>query len=266
MVSGMDPIYILGFLTVWIRLGVFMAVSPIFGHSLVPPFVKVFTSFAVALGIFPTLVHTGTFPLEKIALWGLSPFGLFSTCFVEVLVGLWLGFISKLVFDGVLTGAHIMGTSMGFAIASSYDPHQESQTIVIAEIQMVLVTLLFLSMDGHHLLLNGIFISFKEVGVGDAVITPNLFQSGVEWIRKTFWIAIQLSAPMAFVMLILNLIFGLISRALPQLNLLALSLGFSAMAGLFVLMTTQADWMSVSNQWLAQSQDWLKEAMRLLHG
>ena len=62
------------------------------------------------------------------------------------MVGLVLGYTARLLFDAISLGSNLAGNFMGFAAASTYDPHQESQTQVVAEIQLAIATLMFLAM------------------------------------------------------------------------------------------------------------------------
>ena len=96
-------------------------------------------------------------------------------------IGLVLGFTARLVFDTINFGSNLIGYFMGFATASIYDASQETQTQVVAEIHMAIAMLIFLAMDGHHLMLKASLNSYQVVGLGQASIGTLFAQKLIPW-------------------------------------------------------------------------------------
>lgn len=229
---------ILTFFAVLVRYSVLIAVLPFVGDKAVPTPAKILLSVAVTLALFPALVAGGSVrPGEAIA-WGATAGGILGTVALEVLFGLALGFTAKLAFDSVFFGANLVGNFMGFASAATYDPHQESQTQVIAEFQMALAMLIFLVLDGHHLMLRAGLESYQIVGLGKAGLGAVFAQRMVTLTGNVLKFGLVLAAPLAVSLFAVNVAFGVLAKAMPQLNILVLSFSVTAIVGFFALFLT----------------------------
>ncbi|MCM2324686.1 MAG: flagellar biosynthetic protein FliR [Oligoflexia bacterium] len=256
---------ILTFFAVLVRFSVLMSVLPIVGDRFVPGLAKIFLAVAVTLALFPALVNHGFVRPGEAQLWGATAGGILGTIAVEAIFALILGFTARLAFDAIFAGGNLMGNFMGFAMASTYDPSQNSQTQVTAEIQMALATLLFLAIDGHHIVLRGALSSYQVVGVGglglgsglNGAVSQRLLEiSGI--VVRT---AIQLSAPVAFAIFGVNVAFGVMSKAMPQLNILILSMAVSAVVGLLVMFLSLGEFQSVAGDLFARVGEWMDAVM-----
>jgi flagellar biosynthetic protein FliR len=252
-----SPEEIYTFFAVLIRVSVLIAVMPIFGDKLVPAPVKVLLSLAISLAIFPGLVNRGFVRPGDAAIWAATTWGVARTIGQEVLVGLVLGFTAKLVFDAIQIGAALASNMMGFSMASVYDPHQETQTTVVAEIQVAIAMLAFLALNGHHLLLRGALDSFQFCGIGEAGVNHLMQTRIIEMTATVLKFGIQLGAPITLVMFAVNVAFGVFAKTMPQMNILVLSLGISAFAGIVVMMLTAPEFQTVATNILSRTEDWM---------
>ena len=241
-----DEAEILTFFAVLVRYSVLISVLPFFGDKVIPMPVKVLLSLALSICLFPALVARGRINPADALVWGATPAGIASTIVVEALLALALGFVAKIAFDAVNFGGNMVGTFMGFAMANTYDHRQESQTQVVAEIQMALAMMLFLALDGHHFMLAAGIQSYNIVGLGGfgadgqsvlsaAGSTSFAAQKIIALTSQIFRFGIQIAAPVAVVMFGINVAFGVLAKALPQLNVLVLSAAVSGLVGLAVM-------------------------------
>ncbi len=254
------------FFVVLVRVSVLIAVLPVFGDKMIPAPVKVLLSLAITLAIFPGLVKQGFVKPSDAVFWASTTFGIVRTIAQEALVGLVLGFTAKLVFDAIQIGAALASNMMGFSMASIYDPHHETQTTVVAEIQVAIAMLAFLALDGHHLLLHGALDSFRFCGIGEAGVN-NLMQSRmIEMTGTVLKFGVQLGAPITLVMFAVNVAFGVFSKTLPQMNVLVLSLGISAFAGMVVLMLTAPEFQTVASNIMSRTEDWMQGMLVAMAG
>ncbi len=254
------------FFAVLVRISVLLAVLPIFGDKVVPAPVKILLSLATALAIYPGLVRQGVVRPGDAAIWGATTFGIVRTIGQEVLVGLALGFTAKLVFDAVHIGANLVSNMMGFSMASFYDPHHETQTTVVAEIQVVIAMLAFLALDGHFLMLHAALDSFRFCGLGEAGVTALMQSHFIEMVSTVFKFGIQLGAPVTVVMFAVNVAFGVFSKTMPQMNVLVLSLGISAFAGGVVMMLTAPEFITVATNIMSRTEDWMQGMLVAMAG
>ncbi len=261
----MDPL-ILVFFAVLVRLSVLFAVTPIYGDRVVPGPVKILLSVALSILMFPVLLSAGRLDPAAAQKWGASVSGIVSTISIEVVTGLVIGYSCKLLFDGIQMGTELVGNFMGFAMASQFDPHQETQTEVISRFHMVLTMLLFLAMDGHQLVLQGALKTFEIIPIGGATFGGALSQYVMRLGSECLWIAIQIAAPMALSLFVINVIYGVLSKAMPQLNILTLSLSVSAAVGLLVLGMSLPAFHDVTAGIVSRMEERMTEVSALLAG
>jgi len=258
---------VLCFFAVLVRFSVLMAVLPFVGDRVVPTPVKVLLALATTLALFPFLVSQGQVNPQDAAVWGATAGGIFSTMVLEVACALVLGYTARLAFEAVSFGGNLVGTFMGFATASQYDPHQESQSQVVAQIQMAIAMLLFLALDGHHLMLRASLSSYRIVGVGglgafahggfNGAFSQRLIDLTGEVIKFGF----QLSAPIAICLFGVNVAFGVVAKAMPQINILVLSLAVTSVVGLIILFMSIPEFQGSVSSLFSQMDDWMQSIL-----
>ena len=254
------------FFAVLVRVSVLIAVLPIFGDKVIPTPVKVLLSLAVTLAIFPGLIRQGSVRAGDAVIWASSTWGIIRTIGQEALVALVLGYTAKLVFDAIQIGANLVSNMMGFSMASVYDPHHETQTTVAAEIQVAIAMLAFLALDGHHLLLRGALDSFRFCGIGEAGVNALMQTRMIEMTGTVLRFGFQLGAPITLVMFAVNVAFGVFSKTMPQMNILVLSLGISAFAGMFVLVLSAPEFQTVASNIMSRTEDWMQGMLIVMAG
>ncbi len=252
---------VLSFFAVLVRFTTLFAVLPITGDRMVLQPLKLLLGMAVTLLLFPSLVRSHAIEVRAAWLWSSTVTGLVGTLLSEVLFALLLGWIAKLLFEGIAMSGHLVGTYMGFAQASSYDPHQETQTQIVAQLQSALAMLLFLALEGHHLMLQAALGSYQVLGLGQlqGVSAPIAHQL-IAHCGEVLVMAVQLSAPVGVSLFAVNALFGMIGKAIPQLNILAISLTITVLVGLWVMLMTLGESAGIMAFWFEKIIDWLNEA------
>lgn len=254
----------LTFFAVLIRYSVLFSLLPLVGDRMVPLQVKILLSICVTFVLYPGLVKAGYVRPGDAAIWSATTGGILMTIGSELLVGLVLGYTSKLVFDSIHVGANVAGSAMGFAMASTFDPHQETHTITVAEIQMAVAMLAFLALDGHHLILRAALESYRFCGLGQAGMNTLVQERMIDITATVLRYGVQLAAPVLLVMFGVNIAFGVFSKTMPQMNILVLSLGITAFAGLVVLLLTAPEFQVVASNILSRSGDWMTGMLEAL--
>lgn len=212
-------------------VGLFL-VLPIFGDANIPPLVKIFLSFTVNIAVFPIAAASG---LTQASALATSDLGIITLVLKELAVGLSMGFVAKLFFEGLTFAFGHVGNQMGFNMASVYDHHSEANVPVISQLIMIFATLLFLALNGHHVFLRALVQSYEVVPIGGIVFTKSLVGYVLETSTQVFWIAAKLSAPMALMIFLINCAFGVVAKAVPQINVFVVSFTVNILAGFLVL-------------------------------
>lgn len=203
-----------------------IATSPVLGNKQVPARVKIGLSVMLVLVIAPTL---GDMP--KVAVG--SPEGLLILV-QQIIIGISMGFTMRIIFSAVEMAGELAGMQMGLGFASFYDPINASFTPVIAQWMGIIASLIFLALNGHHLVLAGMAESFQTLPVGQ-MISSKGFYGIASWGGSIFAYALQFSLPLLAALLITNLALGILTRAAPQLNLFAVGFPITLAIGFIVL-------------------------------
>jgi len=233
-----SPEELLCFFMVLIRLSTLMVVLPVFGDKTVPAPVKILLSITFSAVLFPILKSNGSVRVEDAVVWSETTGKLLLTIISEVMVGLTVGFVAQLVFHAIQVAGDFFSQFMGLSMASMYDPHMENQTMILGQFMSALAMLTFLALDGHHTLLRAMIETFNLIPQGHFVINDAFKNSMVGLVGNTVLFGLQLTAPMSACMLLVNIVYGIVGKALPQLNILTLSMASSVMIGGFVLLIT----------------------------
>jgi flagellar biosynthesis protein FliR len=128
----------------------------------------------------------------------------------------------------------------------------------VAEIQMALAMLVFLVLDGHHLMLRASLQSYEIVGLGKAGLTAAFSQRLIEFTAEVIKFGVQIAAPVAVALFAVNVAFGIVAKAMPQLNVLVLSFAVTALIGLFVMLISQPEFQAAAGNILGRIGDWMQ--------
>lgn len=212
----------------FVRVGSCFMVAPALGARYVPPRVRVVLAGAVALIIAPLV------PMSA----AVAPFSAagFVITVQQVVIGVALGFCMQLVFDAVTLGGQLLANSMGLSFAYNIDPQHGAQTPVLGQLYTLLVTMTFLALNGHLRLIEILVEGFRTLPVGTSGLGSNQLWTVLQWGSTLFTGALSLALPGITALLIVNLAFGVISRAAPTLNLIAVGLPVSLIFGLGIVL------------------------------
>jgi flagellar biosynthetic protein FliR len=209
----------------FVRIGACLLVAPVIGAQFVPPRMRLMIAGAVTLIVAPLLP-----PLE------VRPFsgaGVVITVH-QVLIGVAIGFVLQLIFDALAMGGQLLSNTMGLGFAFNVDPLRGAGTPVLGQFYMLLVTLTFLALNGHLLLIELLAVSFKTLPVGLQGLNIESFWQITAWGNQLFSNALLVALPGLTALLVVNLAFGVMSRAAPSLNLFAVGFPAALACGLAI--------------------------------
>jgi flagellar biosynthesis protein FliR len=214
-------------LFVMVRVGAAFVTAPVFGAVSIPLPVRV--SLSGAIGILVLAVHPVTPPAQVFAV------ATFLMLAAEALVGLSLGFVLQTAFAAPLVASELIGGSMGLSFANTIDPQTGRSTPALGQFMTVMLTLLFLSVDGHLVLVEMIVRSYDALPPGQAWIGTERLKAIALFGGYTFLAGLLLALPVGFLLFSLNMVVGMMSRAAPSLNLFAVGLPASMVIGVIAM-------------------------------
>ncbi|MFT3977207.1 MAG: flagellar biosynthetic protein FliR [Sphingomonas bacterium] len=212
---------------VMVRVGATFVAAPVFGNVSMPLQVRV--ALSGAIGVLVLASHPVQPPAEIFAL------ATFLSVAAEALVGLALGFVLQIAFAAPLVAGELIGGSMGLGFANMVDPNSGHSSPAIGRFLSVMMTLLFLSVDGHLILVDMILKSYTALPPGAAWMAAGRARDIAMFGGYAFLAGLLLALPVGFLLLCLNIVVGMLSRSAPALNLFAVGLPASLAVGIVAL-------------------------------
>ena len=210
----------------FVRIGSCFMLAPAFGAVTVPMRVRVVLAGAVALLVAPLVTVPDVTPF--------SAAGVLITI-QQVIIGAALGFSLQILFEAVSLGGELVANSMGLSLAFNLDPQNGASTPTVGQLYTILVTLIFLVLDGHLALIRTLVDGFHTMPIGTGGLGANGLWSVVNWGSELFSGALIVALPGVTALLIANLAFGVVSRAAPTLNIFSVGLPVSLVFGLLTM-------------------------------
>lgn len=212
------------------RFGGMCALAPIFGSRMIPLRVRAVFVFFVSLAVLP--VARGAAPPP-----GADPTLL--PILFEAALGLSIGLVANLLFAGVQLGGQLAGIQMGLGLSNLVDPQTQTRITSLAQWQNLIALLLFLSLDGHHVLLEVVAASLRVLPPGLEAIAPGGIGEVVTSASRIFVLGLRIACPVLILVLMVNGAMGALTKAIPQLNVMVVGFGLNVAAGFFVLVAAQ---------------------------
>ena len=147
-----------------------------------------------------------------------------------------MGMAMRIVFAMVDLAGELTGLQMGLGFASFFDPQNSTDTALISQYLGVLMTMVFLALNGHLLVIATLAESFQALPITPDPLTASAWLMLVQWGGKLFSIGIMLALPILAALLIANLALGILTRAAPQLNIFSVGFPVTLLLGFVVLM------------------------------
>jgi flagellar biosynthetic protein FliR len=203
-------------------------VAPMFGASYVPPRIRIVLAGAMTLVALPMIPQAQ-------AMTVLSADGVITTV-EQIVIGVALGFALQLMFDALTLGGQILANGMGLGFAFNIDPLRGVTTPALGQFYTLLGILVFLALDGHIALIETLISSFRGLPVGPSGLSAQALHSLADWGDEMFLGALRVALPGMTAMLVINLAFGVTSRAAPALNLFAVGFPVTLIFGFVIVL------------------------------
>jgi len=248
------------FLLIFVRMTGLFVVSPVFGRQNIPVYFKVGFSFLTAI------LMTYTVPAPD-----LSPYaGIAAFIFLiakEFLIGLVLGYISYLIITAIYLAGQMIDMHIGFGMVSVYDPMSNIQIPVTANFYFILTMIIFLAIDGHHLLIYTLTDSFTMLPLNSTLtIDSALLDFFLKVFTSVFVIAFKIAAPVTAAVLIADVSLGVIAKAVPQVNVFVVGMPLKILLGLLIIFFTLTAFRNIVHVLMGGMYDEMIRFMEIMGG
>lgn len=214
------------FLLVLVRTSGIFIFSPFFSSQNVPNIMKIGLSFSVSLIITSTLSIATDFSNEILMILILK----------ELMVGIIIGFIAYAFFSAFYVMGQIVDMKIGFGMANVIDPQNKIQVPLMGNFYYILSFLLLMSINGHHLIISALVDSYNFLPIGGFKYTGDTMNLLVNSLSKSFEIGFKLSTPIVAIIFLTDIVLGIISKTIPQMNVFVVGMPLKVLIGLLIIL------------------------------
>ena len=209
------------------RIAAFLSVMPLIGSQMLSQSGRLVLAIVVTIAIAPSVPTIGAFSEFSVLL--------FLNVIQEVLIGVAFGFTLVLFFHIFALAGQMIALQMGLGFASMIDPSNGVSVPIVSQFYSILIGLLFFAIDGHLVVIDALAQSFRFIPLQSSW---NYSSVGYQLAMAGSWMfsaALLIALPAVSAILIVNLAFGVMTRAAPQLNIFSLGFPFTLVFGIFIL-------------------------------
>lgn len=257
MVIALDTInqFLADLLMPFMRIsGLFAAMIGISAKSIPPP-VRGLLAIILAFMIMPLVPPS---PVEELVSVESFLLGI-----QQLLIGVAIGFLSMMVLNTFVLAGQIVAMQTGLGFASIVDPVNGITVPAVGQFYLILATLLFWALDGHLAMIHMIVVSFEAFPIGAEFLSGDNMRDIAHWAGWMFIAALTLSLAPIVSLLIVNLAFGVMTKASPQLNIFSIGFSISQMMGLLIIWITLANFASHFEAQWGRAQQFMCELLRI---
>ncbi len=218
------------FMLVLTRILAMFTIVPVLSQRGVP------AQFRVGLGFFIALAASAGLNLEEtlIPIDGNYVFLVVK----EFTIGIMMGFMATLFMAALQTAGHIIDVEMGFGMVNVVDPQSGTQVPIMGFFKYYIATLIFLSLNIHHIVILAYIESFQYIPLGGIYLEGRYAEFVVSSFANMFLIAIKIAAPVAFTLLIATVALGITARTVPQMNVFVVGMPLKIGLGLIFMIVS----------------------------
>lgn len=248
-----------GYLLILTRITAFFVTVPLFSYRAIPTTQRII--FAALLAF--TMSYTIELPEMEIG-------GEYIMLVIkEATIGLFIGIIAFIIMSAIQIAGGFIDFQMGFAVANVIDPQTGAQSPLLGQFFNSLALLLLLALNGHHLLLDGIFYSYEFLpieGSWPAFSSGKVTEFVITAFAASFAIAFQMSVPIVATLFLVDLALGITARTVPQLNIFVVGFPIKITVSFLVLSIMMAVMIGVMQKLFEFMIIGMRDLMILLGG
>ena len=217
------------YLLVLTRVTGIFVIAPFFGSLNIPAHIRVGTAVAFSFVLFPIVDSYGPVSApDNVFLYAAAAAG-------ELFVGWLIGFVAYVTFSAIHFAGKVMDMQVGFAMVNVMDPTSGQQIPLIGSFLYNLAIIVFLVVNGHHMLIAALFESFRVVPIAGVEGNLSLAMLMANFTGTIFLTGMKIAMPITFAILLTNVGLGILSRTMPQMNIFVVGIPMQLMIGITVL-------------------------------
>jgi flagellar biosynthetic protein FliR len=208
-----------------VRPGTLVMTTPLFGTPFAPTPVRLGMTLMLALVVAPVVAVPAAASSDAL-LWVVAR---------ESAIGFAIGLAVRLIVAMAEGAGHLAGHQVGLSYGAMLDPQSGVRNSTLAVLYANLTLVLCLLTNAHHDVVRAFISSYAALPIGAGLVNGTLGSTVAQSLAFIFASAFRLAAPIIAVLLIVEVMMGLMSRAAPSLNLLVVGAPVRLPIGLLVV-------------------------------
>jgi flagellar biosynthesis protein FliR len=217
--------HFLTFTLVFARVAALVAIAPVFGPASAPARVRALLALGLALLLAPLELEKPAPAVHSLVDYLVLVGG-------EALVGMTLGLGILLLFTAMHVAGQIVSQMSGVQLAEVIDPSFDANVPAFSQLFFYVTLAVFVTIGGHRRVMEALLDTFVWLPAGQASVSRSVTEAMTTLLAESFVLGLRAAAPAMVALLLAALVMGLISRTLPQLNVMALGFGLNALVTL----------------------------------
>jgi flagellar biosynthetic protein FliR len=230
----LNPSLLVIFMLVLARVAGIVITAPIYGGPEIPAQVRVLLAIMLAMLVTPVQMARVTDPPQTLAELTIVMAG-------ESLIGIILGLGVMVLLSGMQLAGQVVSQMSGMSIGEVFNPQLDASVPLFSQLFYYFALALFALLGGHRLIMGALLDTFDTMPPGQAILGDSVVEMCSTLLTQAMSLGVRVAAPATAALLLANIVLGIISRTLPQLNVLSFGFGFSALITFAIL------WLSVGN-------------------
>ncbi|MDJ0840416.1 MAG: flagellar biosynthetic protein FliR [Acidobacteriota bacterium] len=220
--------HVYDFMLIFARIGGIVAFAPLFSARNIPARAKALLAFTMSI------VFTGFLsPLQYTA--ETNSIGLIMQLAGEVSIGAAMGFAASLFFEIIIFAGYIIDYMIGFGFITIVDPQSGASVSIFSLFYSLLAIIVFMLVDGHHIIIEVMVRSYELIPVFGAALSEISMEHVLKMASAIFYVGFQIAAPIYIIMFCIDFTLALISKAVPQIQIIVVGFPLKIGVGLVAI-------------------------------
>lgn len=222
---------LIGFALVLIRVSAMFVSWPIFGNESIPGPLKILLSLTVTIVIYPSVGPQSIAGAKQLLGSEILPWFVVR----EALCGVIMGIIARGFFYSLTICGELISVAIGLSTDQILNPAIGGRAGALDQLYIMTGSVLFLGLNGHHYLIEALVRSFQIIPIAGVGLNVAVFKTVGGLVTEIIVVGMKMAAPVVATVFLMNIGLGLVSRLVPQVNILVTSASVNVLAGLMIL-------------------------------
>ena len=225
ILNVIDPAQFRAYMLILLRISIFLFMLPFFSSTVFPDRLKMGFALVVSLLLYPVVdVDITRFPMNVVSTGLLI--------LAEAMIGITLGLCIRMFFAAVQLAGQLVGFQMGFSMINVVDPQSGTEVSIMDQLGYWVCIVVFLLLNGHHIIFLAAVDSFKIVPVGFFMMHGAIPAKVIDIGAQLFLLSVKIGAPVIISLTFVSVAFGLVAKFSPQMNVMIVAFPIQIITGL----------------------------------